>query len=113
MSTLLQLSDLHLLADSEALYRGIRPGNALAVALGPGAASASGVSLLLLTGDLVQDESWQGYARLRDLLEPLDTAVALLPGNHDRPTFLRACLGRRGTIAPALVPFAGWWLLPF
>ncbi|MFW6732105.1 MAG: metallophosphoesterase [Synechococcus sp.] len=111
VSTLLQLSDLHLLADPDALYRGIRPGDALATALHNGAAAASGASLLLLTGDLVQDESWQGYARLRDLLEPLAVAVALLPGNHDRPSFLRGCLGRRGTIAPALVPFGDWWLL--
>jgi Icc protein len=111
VSTLLQLSDPHLLADPKALHRGIRTGDALAAALGQGAAAAAGVSLLLLSGDLVQDESWQGYARLRDLLAPLALPVALLPGNHDRPTFLRACLGRRGTIAPALVPFGDWWLL--
>ena len=111
VSTLLQLSDPHLLADPAGLYRGIRPGDALALALGQGAAATPAPTLLLLSGDLVQDESWQGYARLRDLLETLSLPVALLPGNHDRPMFLRACLGRRATVAPALVPFGAWWLL--
>jgi len=111
VSTLLQLSDPHLLADPSDLYRGIRPADALASALRQAAASIPGPAMLLLSGDLVQDESWLGYARLRDLLETLTLPVALLPGNHDRPTFLRACLSRRGIVAPALVPFGAWWLL--
>ena len=54
VSTLLQLSDPHLLADPAGLYRGIRPGDALALALGQGAAATPAPTLLLLSGDLVQ-----------------------------------------------------------
>jgi len=111
VATLLQLSDPHLLADPAGLYRGIRPADALVLALRQAAMATPGPTLVLLSGDLVQDESWQGYARLRDLLARCPQPMALLPGNHDRPTFLRACLGRRASIAPALIPWGDWWLL--
>lgn len=67
--------------------------------------------LLLISGDLCDDESWGGYARLRALLEALPLPLALLPGNHDRPLYLRAVLGRRATVAPALLPCGAWDLL--
>ena len=66
---------------------------------------------LLISGDLCDDESWGGYARLRALLEAWELPLALLPGNHDRPLYLRAALGRRAVLAPALVPCGAWDLL--
>ena len=62
MSTLLQLSDLHLLADPDALYRGLRPGHAMATALHNRAAPAPGPSLTPLPRYLVPDTSRQGLA---------------------------------------------------
>ena len=71
--------------------------------------------LLLITGDLCQDESWGGYRRLLDALdqvEPLrQVPLALTPGNHDHPALLRAALGRRAVIAPAALDVGGWTLL--
>lgn len=66
--------------------------------------------LLLITGDCCQDESWNGYARLRDSLRrlPQTTQVAVAPGNHDHPGRLRCCLGARVTVAPAIVRMASW-----
>ncbi len=108
---LLQLSDPHLLADPRGRYRGRRPGlrlqAALAGGLAEGAAHSGPPDLLLLSGDLCQDESWGGYVRLRELLDHWPTPVALLPGNHDHPQLLRAVLGRRACIAPALITCAG------
>ncbi len=108
----LQLSDPHLLADPEGSYRQRRPLPALARALRIGLAER--VDVLLLSGDLCQDETWGGYARLRDLLAaelPPELPVALLPGNHDHPVLLRAALGRRAVIAPAELPCPGGRLL--
>ncbi|MEB3234900.1 MAG: metallophosphoesterase [Cyanobacteriota bacterium] len=105
---LLQISDPHLLADPQGLCRGrpalplLRHGLQRAVALAGGA-----IDLLLISGDLCHDESWQGYVRLRELLRGWDTAVALLPGNHDHPQLLRAALGRRCVVAPAILPLPG------
>ena len=53
--------------------------------------------LVLVTGDLCQDESWGGYARLRRVLsQHVRCSVALLPGNHDHPLLLDAVLGDAG-----------------
>lgn len=112
---ILQLSDPHLLADPAGCCRG-RPAGALlrhALARAQALADEAGTpaDLLLITGDLCQDESWGGYVRLRELLDTLPLPVALLPGNHDHPLMLRAVLGRRAVIAPALLPLGAWSLV--
>lgn len=103
---LLQISDPHLLADPAGCYRGRRPAMHLAEALRQGAARDPLPDLLLISGDLCQDESWRGYAALRQLLGSWPTPVALLSGNHDHPQLLRAALGRRAVLAPALLELA-------
>ncbi len=108
----LQLSDPHLLADP----RGRCRGRVALDALQHGWQQAllqlgHPPDLLLISGDLCQDESLGGYVRLRELLEAWAVPVALLPGNHDHPGLLRAALGRQAWIAPAVVPLAGWQLL--
>lgn len=100
---LLQISDPHLLADRAASYRGRRPAERLAAALRQGAGLDPPADLLLISGDLCQDESWGGYVLLRQLLEGWPTPVALLSGNHDHPQLLRAALGRRALLAPLLL----------
>ena len=114
---ILQLSDPHLLADLGGRCRGVRPLRHLQQALRLGLEQVlrlgSAADLLMISGDLCHDESWGGYVRLRELVQalPPSLAVALLPGNHDRPLYLRAVLGRRATVAPALLPCGGWDLL--
>ena len=69
---ILQLSDPHLVAADQGLVRG-RPALAhfeRALQLG----GALNPDLVLVTGDLCQDESWGGYARLLLDLKP-DGAV--------------------------------------
>ena len=108
----LQLSDPHLLADPEGLCRGRQ---ALACLQHAWEQSLTQVGarpdLLLISGDLCQDESWGGYVHLRALLERWAVPVALLPGNHDHAALLRAALGRKAWLAPDVLPLAGWGLL--
>ncbi|MEB3176210.1 MAG: metallophosphoesterase [Synechococcus sp.] len=110
--SLLQLSDPHLLADPQGRHRGVAALPALRRALQEGLARCPcPPDLLLISGDLCQDESWLGYAALRDLLAPLPLPVALLAGNHDHPQLLRSALGRTAVVAPALLEFGAWRLL--
>ena len=90
---ILQLSDPHLVAADQGLVRG-RPSLAnFEEALRCGV--ATNPDLVLVTGDLCQDESWGGYVRLRRALTKyVRCPVALLPGNHDHPLLLDAVLGR-------------------
>ena len=109
---LLQLSDPHLLADPQGRHRGVAARPALQQALSQGLAQCpKPPDLLLISGDLCQDESWLGYVALRDLLHGLPLPVALLPGNHDHPQLLRSCLGRSAHVAPALISIGDWQLL--
>ena len=84
---ILHLSDPHLVAADQGLVRG-RPALAhFERALQVG--GALNPDLVLVTGDLCQDESWGGYARLRRVLSQLVRCpVALLPANHNHPLLL-------------------------
>ncbi len=108
----LQLSDPHLLADGQGRYRGRCPLAQLRHGLRQALAQVGGApDLLLISGDLCQDESLGGYVRLRELLAPLALPVALLSGNHDHPALLRAALGRRALLGPAVLPLGAWRLV--
>ena len=108
----LQLSDPHLLADPAGSYRGVVPlrqlGHGLAEAL---AQLARPPDLLLISGDLCQDESLAGYRLLRELLAPTAIPLALLPGNHDNPALLGKAFGATASLAPAALDLGGWRLL--
>lgn len=115
---ILQLSDPHLLADPAGCCRGVRAlpqlRDGLEKALALLQARATPPDLLLISGDLCQDESLGGYVRLRELLQTWPTPLpplALLPGNHDHPMLLRAALGREAVIAPAELRLGPWRLL--
>lgn len=108
---LLQLSDPHLLADPGGRFRERQPWACFDAALRQGRTLDPAPDLLLISGDLCQDESWAGYARLRDRLAAWPTPVALLSGNHDHPQRLRAALGRQALLAPAMLEIAGVRLL--
>ena len=114
---ILQLSDPHLLADPRGICRHVQPCRQLALCLTAALAPRSLPlpDLLLLSGDLCQDESWGGYRNLTELLSchvvPRGIPLVLLPGNHDHPQLLRAsCQGLAG-IAPCVVSHGGWQLL--
>lgn len=112
MLRVLQLSDPHLLADPRGRCRGVIALEALEHAWCQALAQlAQPPDLLLISGDLCQDESLNGYERLRELLDSWAVPAALLPGNHDHPGLLQAALGRQAWIAPVVVPLAGWQLI--
>lgn len=84
---LIQITDCHLKADPEALYR-----------LGPARAQLEAVmarveqmspDLLLITGDISDDESPASYHAARALFCQLNCPWYWIPGNHDAPEFMR------------------------
>lgn len=115
----LQLSDPHLLSDPAGLCRGLPPLACLHRALEAVHAQLRRrgrlPEQLLISGDLCQDESWGGYRRLLEVLEtsPLFSSAPpwLLAGNHDHALLLRAALGRRAVLAPAVLERGGWQVL--
>ena len=45
---------------------------------------------VIMTGDLIQDDTAEAYERFRDLLLPLDLRIHCVPGNHDIRDLMRA-----------------------
>lgn len=48
--------------------------------------------MIAVTGDLIQDESREAYARFREHFECHDVPVLCVPGNHDIREYMRAAL---------------------
>jgi 3',5'-cyclic-AMP phosphodiesterase len=89
---LLQISDTHLGAD----WEGVDPDEALLRAVEAILALGDRPDALLVSGDLTQNGAPAEYARLRDLLAPLDLEPHVLPGNHDLRAPLREAFGLPG-----------------
>ena len=49
---------------------------------------------VLVTGDLIHDDSAEAYGRFRDLMEPLKLRIHCVPGNHDIPDLMRTLCAR-------------------
>lgn len=86
---LLQISDTHLHATTDSRMRGVNTYETFMAVLR--AAQADGrwpADAMLVSGDVVQDESRAGYERFRDELKPLGVPVFCIPGNHDDPKLM-------------------------
>ncbi|MGQ7245750.1 metallophosphoesterase [Halomonas sp. V046] len=78
-----QITDTHLYADPLARSRRGVPARQFAAVVA--AASAVRPDLVLVTGDISQDETDASYALAADTLATLDCPWFWIPGNHDAP----------------------------
>jgi 3',5'-cyclic-AMP phosphodiesterase len=100
-TTLVQITDLHLVPEGAALAGGLDPAPPLAAALDAVAAAGADVAALVLTGDLADGGDPASYARLRRMLEPVTVPVLCAAGNHDDRSALREhLLGASPSDAP-------------
>ncbi len=106
---LVQLSDTHLFADPSQLQHQWCNQASFDAVLADVRTQVT--DAVLATGDLVQDESALGYARLATALHKLKLPVYYLPGNHDDPQRLHTAFAPLGEAAPARVLLGGWQLL--
>jgi 3',5'-cyclic-AMP phosphodiesterase len=72
-----QLSDPHIGADW------IAPDPAALLSAAVAAVGRIGPDVVIVSGDLVENAEDAEYERIREVLEPLDVPVHVLPGNHD------------------------------
>jgi 3',5'-cyclic AMP phosphodiesterase CpdA len=89
---LLQLSDLHLGADASE----VDPVVCLRAAVEAVLALPNRPDALIVSGDLSDDGSERSYEQVAELLEPLQLAIHVLPGNHDDRAALRRVFGLAG-----------------
>jgi len=80
---ILHLTDPHLFADSEGDLRGTVTQASLQRVLDHYQAGDWKADRVIVTGDLIQDDSAAAYDRFRELMLPLNMRIHCVPGNHD------------------------------
>lgn len=110
--SLLQISDTHLHATTDSRMRGVNTYDTFRSVLEAAQRNERWpVDALLVSGDVVQDESRAGYERFREELEPLGVPVLCLPGNHDDPKLMDELLGRQPFQFCGTARFEAWSLI--
>lgn len=109
MSTvrLTQFTDLHLCAEESGRLRGVPTLASLSAVLDHARRGQWPPDALLVTGDLVQDDS-AGYAHVRRMFGSLRLPVLCLPGNHDRPEAMHRELSRGPFVTGGHVDLGVW-----
>lgn len=106
---LVQVTDCHLSADPEAIYRDASPDDKLR-RFGP-AVDCFAPDRIVLTGDLSDDGSADSYERIRDWAMDRPAPVAWLPGNHDDRSVMAPLFEAAGFDAGPVIGAGGWQLV--
>lgn len=111
---IVQLTDSHLFADRHQTLAGCATNDSFAAVVDYVAKQPQQPDLLLLTGDLAQDDSAAAYRYLRETIAPLQIPAYWLQGNHDQNS---AAIEAELSVAPfevsQSIALGGWRLLLF
>jgi 3',5'-cyclic-AMP phosphodiesterase len=109
---IVQLTDTHLFADRGQTLAGCATNDRFAAVIDYLAEQPEPPDLLLLTGDLAQDDSAAAYRYLRETIAPLQVPAYWLLGNHDQNQGAIATeLGQAPCDSCKDIEVAGWRLI--
>jgi Icc protein len=94
---ILQFTDTHLFAGEDGRLVGVATYASLRNVIDLALAERGKPDLILLTGDLSQDETPESYERLRELIGTIGSPAYCLPGNHDTPALMTEVLAVQGS----------------
>ena len=103
-----QITDTHLFAEVEPKVFGVQTYNSFQVVVERLKGLQVQPDILLLTGDLSQDESSQSYDRLFNFIAPLNIPAYWLPGNHDNLQVMEQVLQQLPINATKSFHAGGW-----
>ena len=83
MTTILQISDPHLLSQADGTLKGVPTLESLRLVLQRAREEVADPERVILSGDLSHEETVAGYELLKDLLGNWTGRSLLIPGNHD------------------------------
>jgi 3',5'-cyclic-AMP phosphodiesterase len=106
-----QITDTHLFAEVSQELNGLPTAQSFQAVLQKVLALQPLPDVLLLTGDLSQDESRESYQYLRDSIAPLGIPSYWIPGNHDKPVLMAEILNQDTILPDKSLTFANWRLL--
>lgn len=100
---LVQISDTHVVERGKLLYGMADTARHLSESVREINAMLPRPDGVLITGDLVEHPGPETYGHFKELIDPLEAPVYLMPGNHDNPQFMCEFFGGTGmfpTTAP-------------
>lgn len=103
-----QLTDCHLFADAGQTMLAVQPVQTFQRVVEQVRSLSPRPDVLLLTGDLSQDETPASYARLRSAILPLERPTYWIPGNHDQPLLETDLLSQGKISAQKQFQQGGW-----
>jgi 3',5'-cyclic AMP phosphodiesterase CpdA len=106
MTTILQISDTHIIADGKLVSNVLDTAcslDALVQRIHEARVEIGEIDALLVTGDISEDGSAQSYERFKSLIAPLNLPLFIIPGNHDAREAMRTAF-----ISDDLFPHAGY-----
>ena len=108
VTEILQITDTHLFADRGGRLKGVDVDAGLRSVLAEASRRHPHAEAVLLTGDLVQEETAPSYQRLAGYMAGLGMPTYCLPGNHeDKALLARAC--EDGALRCESRVFIGGW----
>lgn len=110
--TVLQLTDTHLHATLESKMRGVRTYQTYTAILSAALSHDSRrPDVIVVTGDVVQDESREGYEHFRDSLADCGVPILVTSGNHDDPLMMSEVLHSHPFEVDRSLRFDHWSLI--
>ena len=109
MLNVVQITDCHISASGDAIYRGINPRETLESLLKP--IRAAKPDVLLITGDLAEDGSESAYQYLYLTLKELNVPMLTVPGNHDRAGIQKQYFPNTPVDQAFVYELPGWQLI--
>lgn len=112
---IVQITDLHLMADPLAELKGVCTRATLQAVLDVIKQDFGSAERLIVTGDLTHDELHETYVALRELLGDWLPNLRVIPGNHESRDFMRQVFADRVTVVADRNVFSeavgGWRLI--
>lgn len=105
-----QLTDTHLFEDDTQTSKGVATVRSFEAVLAH-MQRVSQPDLILLTGDLSQDETAGSYQRLYRAIAPLNIPAYWIPGNHDQPPLMQQVLSQPPFSADKRIDAGEWVIL--
>ena len=105
---IVQISDIHLFGDIGGSLVGVKTQMSFQAVLDLLKKDANKPNLILLTGDLSQDETETAYIRIADLISEFEVPVYCVPGNHDDSRMMEQIYPRKKIASDKHVILQKW-----
>ncbi len=107
----LQISDLHILAETEETLYGVNTEHSFQQLLKQAHTLHGKVDLVLVTGDLAQHPCQASYHRIYKALEKYHTQTVCLPGNHDDLLLMNQLINGEQVNCRKQIQFNDWQII--